>query len=119
MSMEVRFASPRRRNFTQIDNHILNDMRLSVQARFLYLHLLQFAWHTDQSQGVFPSQETLANRMRMRPRMLRIYIDELVRSGLVRVERRGKMKTNIYTLFEDVCADFVGLPWPPDAKKGE
>jgi hypothetical protein len=102
-------ANPRKEDFTQINNAIMNDTRLSVNARFLFLQLFQFAWKIN-AQGVFPGHRQLSIRMRIRRRRLQDYMDELKDAGLIKVRQRGVMRTNIYTIYEKVNDDYVGLP---------
>lgn len=105
----IQLAKPRRENFTQIDNAIMNDARLSVNARFLYAQLYQFAWNIN-SRGVFPGQRLLAERMRVKQRGLRNFMDELKDAGLVDVVRRGLNRTNNYIIHEKIRDGFIGLP---------
>ena len=81
--------------FTQRENVVLGDKNLSVQARFLYTLLKMFAW---QKGSAFPGQETLAELMGLKVRMVQIYLKELIDAGLVERKQRGLNKSNLYII---------------------
>lgn len=92
--------------FTQIPNAILRRPDLSTGAKLTYMVLMSFAWQADQC---FPGQEALAEAMGVTDRSVRTYVDQLVESGLVRIEKRGQGHTNVYHLRR---YDAQGRPLP-------
>lgn len=81
------------RGFTQVPNAVLRDSSLSDGAKLTYAMLLSYAWSDDSS---FPGQERLAQDLGKESRSVRRHLTELKDIGLIRVERRGLGKTNIY-----------------------
>lgn len=81
------------RGFTQTENIVLTDTTLSVGARFTYTLLKMFAW---QDGNAFPGQDRLAALQRVKPRMIRYYLTELLEKGLITKEQRGLTQTNRY-----------------------
>lgn len=49
-----------RAGFAAFPYIVMNDTRLSIEARFTYAMLLQFAWQEGET---FPKQKTLGDRM--------------------------------------------------------
>lgn len=81
--------------FTQTENVVLRDKDLSVQARFLYSLLKMYAW---QKGSAYPGQETLAELMGVKVRMIQIYLKELIDKGLIERKQRGLTKSNLYII---------------------
>src|ERR1041385_8549841 len=84
-----------REGFTQIPNFILRDGEISVGAKVVYAMFLSYAWHND---SCFPGQDRLAEDMGMSRVRVTQLIAELQRFGLVKIQRRGQGKTNLYTV---------------------
>lgn len=92
----VAFAGRHRQSgFTAIENELLFDATLSIQARMLYVLLSSYAWKSD---SCWPGQQGLATAMGVTDKTLRNYIAELTTGGLLEVRRRGQMLTNVYVL---------------------
>ena len=83
------------RGFTQVPNHVLDNPKLSPGAKLTYAMLLKYAWQNDYC---FPGQERLAKDMGGGQRSVVRYIQELERTGFIRIIRRGQGKPNIYEL---------------------
>ena len=95
-SKTVRFESDvEQRGFTTLPNVVLTDATLTVQARLTYAILRHYAW---QEEKCWPGQAALAGLLCCSERSLRSYIAELALRGLVKVERRGQGRTNVYIL---------------------
>ena len=84
-----------RGGFTQVPNFILRDPNLSVGAKIAYAMFLSYAWNNDEC---FPGQERLANDVGMSRSRVTEFIGELQRNGLIKIERRGMGRTNLYTV---------------------
>ena len=83
------------KGFTQIPNFILKAPELSVGSKVAYAMFLSYAWHND---SCFPGQDRLAEDMGMSRVRVTQLIAELQRFGLVKIQRRGQGKTNLYTV---------------------
>ena len=92
------------RGFTQTENIVLTDTRLSVGARFLYTLLKMHAWQADNA---FPGQARLGEIMGIKERMVRLYLAELYQYGHITKEQRGLTQTNRYYIepLQQVYAD--------------
>lgn len=84
-----------RAGFTQIPNVVLRRRDLSTGAKLTYVALLSYAW---QEGSCYPGQERLAADVGVTDRSVRNHLAELVRAGLLTVQRRGQGLTNVYTL---------------------
>jgi len=73
------------RGFTQIENVVLFDERLSIGARVMYAALKHFAWRGD---GEIPPQAEVAEALGVSERSLKTYASELREVGLVTMQRR-------------------------------
>lgn len=82
-----------RGGFTQVPNVILRDPVISSNAVRLYALLLSYAWQEEQC---FPGQDRLGEQMGVDARTVRRVMDELIENRLIKVERRGLGKPNIY-----------------------
>src|SRR5207237_734274 len=94
------------KGFTQVPNAILRDPDLSDGAKLTYAMLLSYAWTDNRS---FPGQERLAKDLGKERKAVIRYINELKEKALVRVERRGMGKTNIYYIRTRIEADVPNL----------
>ncbi len=81
------------RGFTQADNWVLFDKRISDGARTTYLRL---RWYARQQCSCFPGQVTLAKAAGRSDRTIRMHLAELKAVGLITIEQRGHCKTNEY-----------------------
>jgi DNA-binding transcriptional MocR family regulator len=85
-------------SFTPISNELL-DMNMSDGAFRLYC-LIQSYCYGDK-QECYPSQRSLADRLRKSIRTVQRYINELVALGLITVKRRGST-SNLYQVLKKV-----------------
>ena len=84
-----------RGGFTQVPNFILKDCNLSLGAKVAYAMFLSYAWHND---WCFPGQDRLAEDMGMSRSRVTEFVSELEKAGLVKIQRRGQGKTNLYSI---------------------
>ncbi len=88
------FDSPDlRHGFVQLPNQVLKDNRLSSTDKIVYALLLSYAW---QSRRCFPGRSTLASDVGCNLITITRSITHLEIYKLIRVERRGQGKVNIY-----------------------
>ena|SRR6266851_1679462 len=115
-----------RGGFTQVPNFILKSADLSLGAKVTYAMFLSYAWHNE---NCFPGQERLAEDMGMSRSRVTEFVGELEKAGFITIQRRGRGKTNVYTIhFHVKRKDYpqsrqpgVGRPTPrsrrPDHQK--
>ena len=84
-----------RGGFTQVPNFILKDSNLSLGAKVAYSMFLSYAWHND---SCFPGQDRLAEDMGMSRSRVTEFVSELEKAGLIKIQRRGQGKTNLYSI---------------------
>jgi len=82
-----------RGGFAQVPNVVLYDLVLGANEKLCYILLLSFAW---QKESCFPSQKLLAEKMCCTTRTAIKALKELQKHKLIRVERPGQGKPNIY-----------------------
>ncbi len=82
-----------KQGFTQIPRTVLKASNLSMQAKTIYTLLLDYAWQKEQC---FPGQNRLAKDLGVHRNTVQKYLNELRDFGLVKWDRRGFKKTNIY-----------------------
>jgi len=88
-------SDKKRSGFTQIPNSLIKDKDLSIQARFLYIDLLSYAWENDFA---FPSQKTLSEDIGLSERRIRDLLKELEKRGYISIHRFGFNSPNTYKL---------------------
>ncbi|MBZ0280279.1 MAG: helix-turn-helix domain-containing protein [Anaerolineae bacterium] len=81
--------------FTQVPNFILNNNKLTSNAKVVYAKLLSYAWHNDR---VFPGQERMAEDIGISQQTVSRAIIELETIGYLEIQRRGQGLTNRYVL---------------------
>ena len=82
--------------FTQVPNAVLENKKLTGNAKLCYAMLLKYAW---QDKCCFPGQETLGEQMgASRPTVIK-GLKELEKIGYLEQKRRGQGKTNVYVLY--------------------
>ena len=109
---ELKHRSPiDAKGYTMLMNCVLYDPALSDGAKVTYISLLDYA---RQDDNCFPGQAKLAERRRMTERSVRNHLGELEKRGLIAIEQRGHMKTNIYWL-EDIKNVYV----PPHPQESD
>ncbi|WP_309720718.1 helix-turn-helix domain-containing protein [Armatimonas sp.] len=95
---ELKHRSPvDAKGYTMLMNCVLYDQALSDGAKVTYIVLLDYA---RQDDSCFPGQLKLAERRDTTERTIRNHLSELEKRGLVTIEQRGHMKTNVYWLEE-------------------
>ena len=95
---ELKHRSPvDAKGYTMLMNCVLYDQALSDGAKVTYIVLLDYA---RQDDSCFPGQLKLAERRDTTERTIRNHLTELEKRGLVTIEQRGHMKTNVYWLEE-------------------
>ena len=82
-----------RSGFAQVPNVVLYDPLLGANAKLCYTLLLSYAWQKD---SCFPSQKLLAQDMACTTRTVITTLKELQKHKLIRIERPGQGKPNIY-----------------------
>ncbi len=81
------------KGFVQVPRVVLMDKRLSSNDKILYALLLMYAW---QDGECFPGQERLGDDMDCNRKTLMSCMKHLVSVKLVKVNRRGLGKSNVY-----------------------
>jgi DNA-binding transcriptional ArsR family regulator len=81
--------------FTQVPNFLLKSNNLSAGDKMTFAMLLSYAWHNDYC---FPGQIRLAKDLGIDERSVRRHLKALQTNGLLKINRRGLGKTNIYRL---------------------
>lgn len=76
-----------------IPDWLLESDSCSMNAKLVYALLCKFA---GENGHCFPSQKTLAKRLKVSDRSIRNYLDELIDAKLIDVKRVGLKKTNRY-----------------------
>lgn len=84
-----------REGFTQVPNILLRKPDLTHGAKLAYALLLSYAWG---ERRCFPGQEQLSVDMGVERKAVIRYLKELKDKQIIRVERRGMGKTNVYYL---------------------
>jgi len=82
-----------RLGFTQLPNYLFQIRGLSHGAKLTYALILSYAW---QHEYCFPGQDLLARDLEVSTRSVIEYLKELVAQNLIRIQRRGLGRTNIY-----------------------
>ncbi len=80
-------------SYSALPHDIMRDTSLSRDARLLYA-ILQGHWWQDGA--CFASHATLASEMGCSTRMLRVYLDELIRAGRVTEHQAGARRQKTY-----------------------
>lgn len=96
---KVRPASNRlkeQENFTRVPNEVIEEDDLSPQAKMVWIEFWKFAY---SGGGVFPGMERIANDLNYSKKTARKYRKELEEAELLKTERRGQGRTNIYYLY--------------------
>ena len=84
-----------KQGFTQVPNALLRWPGVTHGAKLTYALLLSYAWHLG---SCFPGQEQLAQDLSVERKAVIRYLKELKDKQIIRVERRGMGKTNVYYL---------------------
>ncbi len=74
------------------------ELDISAYARIVFCYLKVYHGRGARSK-IFPGQALIAERNGISIRTVKRSIKELETSGAIGVQRRGKNKTNVYTLY--------------------
>jgi DNA-binding transcriptional MocR family regulator len=95
-----------RDGFTQIPNAILCNPDFTLGAKVAYGVLLSYAWQKDKC---FPGHDAMAHDMGSSKRAVIQYLQQLQDAQLIRIQRRGQGKTNVYTILKLRSAESASL----------
>lgn len=84
--------------FTQIPDRLINDHRLSPNARLLFCILCTHLNIKRADKDVWPGQESLAKRLGKNRQTVARGLKELKAVGWIGIKRQGLNKPNIYTI---------------------
>jgi hypothetical protein len=82
--------------FTKVPNFILKDQEISRGAKMTYAMFLHYA---GQNDFCFPGHTRLAQDIGCARVQVTQYVGELVKAGLITIQRRGEGKTNVYKVY--------------------
>lgn len=95
----VQLAQPRR-DFVMVYKDFLNCKLLTAEEKLIYIALKSFVEYGKDTDEVYPSMETLCKITSMsKPRATRT-ITSLVKKGIIKKQRQGLTKPNIYTIVD-------------------
>jgi len=98
--IEVLSAIPERL-YVRVYKDFLATKHLTAEEKIVYIALKSFVDFKHDEGQVFPSMDTLCQLTSMsRPRATRT-ITSLIKKGIVKKERRGLTKSNLYTLYDN------------------
>lgn len=98
--IEVQLATPERL-YVRVYKDFLATKHLTCEEKMVYIALKSFVNFREDEGQVFPSMDTLCQLTSMsRPRATRT-ITSLISKGIIKKERRGLTKSNIYTLYDN------------------
>lgn len=75
--------------FTQVPNVLLNDPKISANAKVVYAKLLSYAWNNDR---VFLGQERMAKDIGLSQPTIARAVKELEDNKWLEIQRRGQGK---------------------------
>jgi len=105
-----------RKNFTICPNSLINDDRLSRDARFLFI------WMASKPEDWTFYNAATAKQIKCKEETLRKYITELITAGWLTRERlrkeHAKFSHYVYTLHHEPVADFSTVDKSQYGKKG-
>jgi len=81
------------RGFVQVPITIVRNNKISMGAKMVYTALLSYAWHND---FCFPGQDRMAEDIGTSRKSVNLWLQELDKSGFIKIIRRGQGKTNLY-----------------------
>ena len=95
----VQLAQPER-DFVRVYKDFLNCKLLTAEEKLIYIALKSFVSYGKDKDEVYPSMETLCKITSMsKPRATRT-ITSLVKKGIIKKQRRGLTKANLYTIVD-------------------
>lgn len=99
-TFKVQLSVPERQ-YVKVYQDFLSSELLSAEEKLVYIALKSFVSYGSDEGKVFPSVETLCKLTTMsKPRVIR-NINSLIKKGIVKKNRRGVTKTNIYILADN------------------
>lgn len=88
-------------NYTQIENEILKDKKLSQSAKLAYVILCM---HSDNDTDIcYPSYNLLTKEMKCSKTTVIKAIKELVHRGYIEKTRRKGFRSNVYAIKGSIC----------------
>lgn len=95
----VQLARPER-EYVKVYKDFLNCKLLTAEEKLIYIALKSFVTYGRDKDEVYPSMETLCKITSMsKPRATRT-ITSLVKKGIIKKQRRGLTKANLYTIVD-------------------
>lgn len=111
MSKNIWKIERRERNFTMVDNSILENDKMSFEAKGILIYLL-----SKPPEWIVRRADLMKKAGRGKVYIKRV-IDELTASGHIKVEQtrddKGKLAVTHYTVFEEPCAGYPCAGYPP------
>lgn len=83
------------KGFTQVPNFLLKSIKLNAGDKVTFAMLLSYAWQND---FCYPGQSRLACDLGLTDRSVRTHLRALEHLGMLKIQRRGQGKTNVYEL---------------------
>ena len=87
----------KKQGFTQIENCVLRHPLIPQAAKLVYGVLVSYSF---SNKGAFPGQDRIAYELQMSVRTVKRALQKLREHGLIKWERRGLNKTNVYYILE-------------------
>ena len=87
----------KKKYFTQIENCVLKNYKISIQARLLYAILESYSF--EGITTIFPTQDRLGLELGISVRSVQRYLNELEAWELIKIEQRGLRKSNNYIIY--------------------
>lgn len=95
----VQLARPER-DYVKVYKDFLHCKLLTAEEKLIYIALKSFVTYGKDKDEVYPSMETLCKITSMsKPRATRT-ITSLVKKGIIKKQRRGLTKANLYTIVD-------------------
>ena len=89
------------RHYVRVYKDFLATKHLTAEEKIVYIAMKSFVDYKHDEGQVFPSMNTLCQLTSLsRPRATRT-ITNLIRKGILKKERRGLTKSNLYTLYDN------------------
>lgn len=90
------------KDFTVIPNLLLRPSKLKINARYLLCVLLRYCRNLEYC---FPSQRTLGKDLELSARQVSVYLNELIKEGLISKTRTGFNTSNTYKIDKNSIFD--------------
>ena len=102
--------------FVTVPRVILRSPVLTLQAKAVFIMLLDYAWNKAQC---FPGRDRLATDAGVHVNSIDKHIKELTNIGLLHIERRGKKRTNVYKIMISGDVKWLDVLKPTGYDPGE